>query len=259
MTAHRAVLDFIGLPPGSPGHLECRLSLCTFRENGAYIDDGSRRPGLKMTNVHRFVLMPGSNVAREVDRTMPIVAAQGYDAPAADLMRHVARYEWRQTVIRARRARNSVKRPTLRLVVRALGFDVEGKGQLSVGLARVIAKPNGSEVTAKASILMQPGDDIEALIASVNAVALSGDFEPLCEEDQGLLRHVSARLWTPEQIERREIELADSYEYGASLGLSVFETRQLEFVQRIDEGLTRWTTAPVNVPASQPEPMRALN
>lgn len=264
MTQHRAILDFIGFPIHAPGNLECRLQLASFREDGSYIDDGSRptMPSATqpMRNLHRLVIERGQNVRRRFEQVAKSIEDQGYDPPDFSMVRHVAQHEWRHSVIAARRERLHVKRPAHRIVVRALGFDLMSKGQLSVGLSRVIVKPSGPMVTAKSSVLLHPGDDIEALISAVNAVAELTDHEGLALEDQSLLRRVSSRLWTAEAIARREAEWARVDDHNSQLGVPPLATRQLEFLQRVDT-LSTWL--PVQnaamAPAMQAYPQGALN
>jgi hypothetical protein len=225
----RAVLDFIGFPVNAPGNLECRLQLGMFRDDGTWIDDGSRPvdPSKRQREKHRFVLSVGDDIAVRVAEQK----FNGYEPPPVDVIEIVAAHERRFDVIEARRARLSVDKPELRLVVRALGFDLKSEGQISIGLGKVTVRPNGMNVTQKSGVLLYPGDPIDLVIEAANELAKRIDYAPLCAEDISLLRTIAKHLWTPERIaQRRGAWLAAD----AANGDKAETARMIEFTQRID-------------------------
>lgn len=228
-----AVLDFVGLPASYPGYLECRLRRVHYRADGSVIDDGSRS-GEKQVGCHRFVLRPGDDVEAEVDRHFEASAPlgkEGYDRCATTLMHLVASHEWRPEVLAARREALRVNGPTLRLVVRALGFDLGGAGELAIGLGKaVISGPEHVTITGKSSIKLLPGDPVELAIEAIRAHAAEREFQPPTEADLSLLRHVAAALWTPARIEARE-QAWLAWERTAPLPLAA--GRALEFAERL--------------------------
>lgn len=249
MTRSRAILDFIGLPVHVPGNLECRFQLGMFRDDGTWIDDGSRSSKWQ-SEKHRVVLSRGQNIRRVIAGMTDHLDSMGYDAPDIGVMRHVAQHEWRHSVITARRERLKVKRPELRLVVRALGFDIEGRGQLAIGIGKATVRPDGASLTQKAGFTLEPGDPLPLVFEALDALAERIDYQPLCAEDKSLIEHAARKLWTDEAISRRQgAWIAADAVNGEHAG----QARMIEFAQRLD-GLSTFRDIPVGVPT--PEPMR---
>lgn len=252
MTQHRAVLDFIGLPISAPGNLECRFQKGSFRDDGTWIDDGSRS-GPMQHEKHRVVLSRGQNVRRIISGMTDHLAKMGYEPPDIGLIRHVARHEWRHDIIAARRERLKVQRPELRLVVRALGFDIEGKGQLAIGLGKATVRPDGASLTQKSGVLLHPGDSLPLLFEALDLLAERIGYEPMRAEDRSLIEHVARRLWTNEAVDLREAQWTAA---DAVNGEHAGQARMIEFAQRLD-GLADFRTVPVGTPTT--EPARTLN
>ena len=242
---HKAVLDLIGLPPQFPGNLECRIRRVHYGRGGAVIDDGSRS-GQKQLNCHRFVLSPDEDIEASVGEQM----IKGYGAPDAALMHMVADHEWQSDVQAARREALRVNGPTLRLVVRALGFDIVGAGELAIGLGKAIINgPDDVKVIEKSSIKLLPGDPLDIVIDAVRAHAEGIDFKPPTEADFGLIRHVAEAIWTPERIaalhkrwvdwKRGTVRLADPVK------LPIEFLRSVEFAERL-KPLGNWHPVPTS-------------
>lgn len=249
---HKAVLDFIGLPINAPGNLECRFQKATFSDDGTWIDDGSRS-GPKQSEKHRVVLSRGQNIRRVIGGMTDHLASMGYDAPDIGLMRHVAQHEWRHEVITARRAHLKVKRPELRLVVRALGFDIEGRGELAIGIGKATVRPDGATLTQKSGFVLHPGDPLPLVFEALDMLAETIGYQPLCAEDRSLIEHVARKLWTNEAVSKRQ----DAWlEADAINGERAGQARMIEFAQRLD-GLRTFYPIPVGTPT--PEPMRIIN
>lgn len=248
----RAVLDFIGLPLGLPGKLECRFQLGIFRDDGKWIDDGSRS-GQWQKEKHRVVLSRGQNIRRVIGGLTDHLASMGYDAPDIGLMRHIALHEWRHSVITARRDRLKVKRPELRLVVRALGFDIEGRGELAIGLGKATVRPDGATLTQKSGFSLEPGDPLPLVFEALDMLAEATGYQPICAEDRSLIEHVARKLWTKEAVSKRQ----DAWlEADAINGERAGQARMIEFAQRLD-ALRTFNPIPVGTPT--PEPMRIIN
>lgn len=263
---NRAVLDFIGFPVSAPGNLECRLRRVTYRPDGSVLDDGSRTSN-KQIGCHRLVLLPGQDIEHEIAQSFDrdviaekprtrlqrllrrkpqieivhqagMLSSEGYAPPDTTLMHVVAEHEWAASVLTSRRQNSDTIKH--RLAVRALGFDLIGEGQLSVGLSKVTSNPTGSQVTQKASVLLHPGDDLEGFIEATNEFAASIGYDPLNASDQSLLRHVAAHLWTPDRVHHRLFSVVGDHAES--------ETGQrwlsLEFKQRVDDGVRNWWTVP---------------
>jgi hypothetical protein len=140
MTSH-AVIDFIGLPVVAPGQLRCRMQLGEFGSDGAWLDDGSRTgPQQTQRNRHTVVVAPGESIGRVFEGVTANLARDGFAAPDTGILRHVAQHEWRDDVLAARRDRLKAPATALRLVVRALGFDIEGRGEFAIGLGKAIVR-----------------------------------------------------------------------------------------------------------------------
>lgn len=249
----RATLDFIGLPTGVPGNLECRFQKATFRDDGTWIDDGSRS-GKKQSEKHRVVLSRGQSIRRVMAGVSTHLATMGYDAPDIGLIRHVAQHEWRHDVIAARGARLKVTHPELCLVVRALGFDIEGRGELAIGLGKVTIRPDGATLTQKAALMLQPGDPLDLVFEAIDAVADRIGYQRLCDEDVSLVRHVARKLWTNEAISKRHDAWAPADTIN---GDNAEVARMIEFAQRLD-GINAFNNIPVGATPT-PEPMRIIN
>lgn len=230
MTRSRAVLDFIGLPPGAPGNLECRFQKGTYRDDGTWIDDSSRpldRHAFQRER-HRVVIEPGQSirgaVLRHVGRPL---AALGYEPPSTHMIRHIAKHAWSPAVLAAYRDRLDVTRPELRLAVRALGFDIEGRGELAIGLGKATVRPDGVTLTQKSGILLRPGDPIDLILEFADMVADRLDYQRLADEDRELVRYAADKLWTPERLERRAAWSLSNAQNGG-------KTPQIEFVERVN-------------------------
>lgn len=233
---NRAVLDFIGLPQHVPGNLECRVRRVHYRPDGSVIDDGSRS-GRKQVNCHRFVLSTGDDI--DVRASGQVI--KGYAAPDTTLMHLVASHEWREDVLAARREALRVNGPTLRVVVRALGFDVVGAGELAIGLAKAIINgPDDVVITEKASIKLLPGDPLDVVAEALRAHATEIDFQPPTESDLSLLRHVTAAIWTPDRVERRQQAWLD---WQRTAPVSLAQGVATEFAERI-RPLGDWQPVP---------------
>lgn len=240
----RAVLDLIGFPPNAPGTLDCRLRRVHYRAVGSVIDDGTRS-GNKQTNCHRLVLTPGD----DIEATLNI---KGYGSADTATLRQIAEHEWDAGVLGDRRAALRPTQPTLRLVVRALGFDVAGMGEMAVGLGKaIIAGPEDVKLIEKASFLLLPGDSLDLTLEMLRQHAADIGFLPPVEADCGLLRQVTAAAWTPERIAARERQWL-AWERVAPIQIT--QAMPAEFMERMAP-LGQWHQAP----PAQPEPMRAIN
>ncbi len=270
MTTSRAVLDFIGLPVHVPGNLECRFQTGTFRDDGTWISDGSRPLVHDASNPqkekHRrvtergeedskIVFEPFSHIEEIMGGVSAHLATIGYDAPDIALIHHTADHEWRKEVLSARKDRLKVKRPELRLVVRAIGFDIEGRGELAIGLGKATVRPDGASLTQKNrdNIVLQPGDPLPLFFEACDMLAERIGYQPLCAEDRSLIEHVARKLWTNETVSRRE----DAWIAADAInGEHAQQARMIEFAQRLD-GLSTFRDIPVG--ALNPEPMRIIN
>lgn len=247
----RAVLDFVGLPVHAPGHLEARLRRVHVREDGSVVDDGSRS-GQSQTGCHRFVAAPGSNIARIASPSIGALGAEGYVAPDLALLRLIGRHEWRRGVLSARRGYLAVTRPELRLVVRALGFDVVGAGELALGLGLATVTPRGAQLTAKSGIKLLPGDPLDLVFEALGELADRLGCQPLCAEDVSLVRAVAAHLWTPAAVAAREAAWLD---WQAAQGIPMQIGAALELAER----LAVPDFQPLPIGAAGAQPMRTLN
>lgn len=225
----RAVLDFVGLPVHVPGSLEARLRRVHFRTDGSVVDDGSRS-GQNQTGCHRFVAHRGQNIARVAAPSLAALTYEGYAGPDLLLLRLMARHEWRHAVITARRERLRVTTPELRLVVRALGFDVVGAGELAIGLGLASVTPKGAHLTAKSGIKLLPGDPLDLVFETLDGLADRIGYQPLCAEDRSLVRDVAAYLWTPATVAAREAAWLD---WQARTGLPIDLAAALDLADRL--------------------------
>lgn len=243
----RAVLDFIGLPVSVPGNLECRFQLGVYRD-GSWIDDGSRS-GQVQREKHRVVLSRGQNVRSTISKISAHLATMDYEAPDIGLIRHIAQHEWKHEVITARRRRLKPSRPQLRLVVRALGFDIEGRGELAIGLGKVTVSSSRVNLTQKSSVLLQPGDPVPLVFEALDLLAEQIGYEKICEEDRSLIEYVAHQLWTAEVVNHRKTAwaLADALN-----GEQAEQAHMIEFVQRLNT-MEEFYNKPVSaVPVTEP-------
>lgn len=245
----RAVLDFIGLPAHVPGKLECRVRKVHLRADGGVIDDGTRSTELQ-SNCHRFVLEPGDDIDGRIGIQAPTLGT--YGLPNARLMKQVAEHEWREDVLYDRRAALRTNEPKLQLVVRALGFDVVGAGELAIGLGKAIIADGTARVTQKSSLLLLPGDPMDLVADVLLQHAIDLDFAPPLESDFQLIRHVAAAWWTDERIARRDNAWLD---WERSAPVSMAQGRSIEFAKRLG-ALGDWRQAPTN---PQPTELARLN
>lgn len=114
------------------------------------------------------------------------VEALGYRRPDRRLL-------WRVAAMRAAglAERISMLRAggvTQRLVVRALGFNIEGQPQISVGLGKATFDGSGARVTEKASVLLEGGDDFVVAMAIIDMVADAANYERIAACDRDLLK-----------------------------------------------------------------------
>lgn len=274
MTA-RAVLDFIGFPLSAPEHLECRLRRVTYRPDGSVLDDGSRT-SQKQTGCHRFILSPRQDieevVAQSFDRLIevPVVPSrlerflrwarllprretwyrivrqtgmlsqEGYGRPDTSLMHVVADYT------SAHPKSYAVTALTHQLVLRALGFDLVGEGQLAVGLGKATLTPDRAEVTQKAGVVLHAGDDLEAFVTAVHGYAIAHGYQPLGSEDVGLLRHVAGHLWTEERVSHRRRQLSAMAD-ACRIDRRAYAVLELE--HRVMAGVEKWEPTGVKLDA----------
>lgn len=240
MAFARVILDFVGLPIGVPGNVECRLRRAHYRADGTAIDDGTRS-ALKQLGCHRFVLEPGDDIEDRIDQQV----IKGYGRPDTSLMHVIAAHEWQPNVIAARKEALRVNGPTLRLFVRALGFDVVGAGELAVGLGKAIINgPDDVRITEKSAIKLLPGDPIDIVIEAIRTYAAEMDFLPPTELDFGLVRHVAEAVWTPALVDRRRQAWLD---WQRTAPISLAQGVATEFADRL-QPLGNWHPAP-----TQPE------
>lgn len=228
MRSH-AVLDFIGLPVHVPGNLEARLRRVHFRDDGGVIDDGSRS-GPTQTGCHRFVASAGDDLASVAASSIAALGEEGYAAPDLATLQAIAAREWDDAVLAARRQRLVVDAPELRLVVRALGFDLIGAGELAIGLGLARVTRKGAELTAKSSLKLLPGDPLDLAFRAVDAAATLIGCTPLCAEDRSLITTTAARLWTPAALTAREAAWLD---WQARTGLPIDLGAALDLADRL--------------------------
>lgn len=271
MMQSKALLDFIGLPAHAPGFLEARLRRVHYRPDGGVIDDGTRS-GSTQTGCHRFVAQRGQSVARAAAPSLAALAEEGYAAPDLSLLRLVARHEWRHGVITARRERLNVARPAMRLVVRALGFDVVGAGELAIGLglATVTRSPlrsvpagagapagptaGGAKLIAKSGIKLLSGDPLGLVFETLDGLADRAGYQPLCDEDRSLVRAVAAHLWTPAAVAARE---ASWLAWQAETGVPIALGAALELSERLT--VPEFTPIPTGPAPAHPSSLSALS
>ena len=138
-------------------------------------------------------------------------------------------------------------------MVRALGFDLVGAGQLAIGLGLATVTPKGAKLTAKSGIKLLPGDPLELVFETLNGLAEHIGYQPLCDEDRSLVRAVAAHLWTPATVAAREASWAS---WQAETGIPIALGAALELSER----LTVPEFAPIPAgPAPVSQPMRTLN
>ena len=247
-----AVLDMIGLPVHAPGDLEARLRRVHYRADGSVIEDGSRS-GSTQTGCHRFVAQRKQNILRAAAPSISELVEDGYTVPDLALLRTVARHEWRHEIITNRREGLKVTQPELRLVVRALGFDVVGAGELAIGLGLATVARKDARLTAKSGIKLMPGDPLGLVFETLDELADRVGYQPLCAEDRGLVRAVAAALWTPAAVAAREACWAS---WQLESGIPVAIGAALELGERL--AVPEFSPIPTG-PAPAHQPMRTLN
>lgn len=247
-----AVLDMIGLPVHAPGDLEARLRRVHYRGDGNVIDDGSRS-GSTQTGCHRFVAQRGQNIVRAAVPSISALAEDGYAEPDLALLRAVARHEWRHDIITNRRERLKVSKPELHLVVRALGVDLVGAGELAIGLGLATVTPKDARLTAKSAIKLLPGDPLGLVFEALDELADRVGYQPLCTEDRSLVRAVAAALWTPAAVAAREARWAS---WQLETGIPFAIGAALELSERL--AVPEFSPIPTG-PAPAHQPMRTLN
>lgn len=230
---HRqAILDFVGFPQIAPGVLECRMAKSLFTEHGALVDQGTRGTS-KQTNCHRFPLRLAADVSllEQLAEAREGVERLGYGWSVPPVLGTIIRHEGSSSVLQARHERLQSLEPEARVVVRALGFDLLGQGQLAVGLGLVNAFGDQIVMTKKASVLLHAGDSLPALFEALEALADRIYHNGLCPEDVSLVEAAAECLWTPAAVATRN----ETWQKWACAneGVDLSQARQLEFTERV--------------------------
>lgn len=143
-----------------------------------------------------------------------------------------------------------------RLVLDCIGFDTEGRGELAVRFAKATFDETGKMVDRGKPhrFVLMPGDDIDALIASITPHLAQLGYDPPTDADVRKLRAIATICWTPEAVAQhtqRWIEWERANEAHCwALGIPAMtmeQGRMLDFVERLGASLREWET-PVREP-----------
>lgn len=150
----------------------------------------------------------------------------GYAAPDLRIVEAIAAHEWRADVLEGRKARLGASGVIHRIAVRALGFDLYHSGELSVGLSKTTFAGGTATMTAKASLLLLPGDPLELIFDTLALAAHRSGYEPICAEDIALTESVATYLWTQAAITARDAEW-DTWQVETGVDIAIGKALEL--------------------------------
>jgi hypothetical protein len=91
-----------------------------------------------------------------------------------------------------------------------------------------------------------PGDDLDRVMESVDALAAELGFEPLCDEDRRLVRHVARRSWSNFAIAQREDDWLAADKANSEHGIDPAVARELVVVNQLAEAANFHTPRSIN-------------
>lgn len=92
---------------------------------------------------------------------------------------------------------------TRKSIIDAVGFDLDDRGDIAVRIQKVIMDGDAIIFKEPHRVMLQAGDDIDAVMSAVNGHLAAMDFPAVPAEDIVNLKADASRRWTPARKQAR--------------------------------------------------------